>query len=194
MPKTKSQNAAESKNQTTSGLIIDPRSLLETAKELTNKLNNISTSIQALEDGLREINANFPHQLVIETGEESIGKTPEDRHGDIGFTVIGYKAKTEWRLSWEEDEESKDGRFRLFFIEVEKEIVYYEVGYDEPEVRAHDLNESIKYRKPLRQTKIPVRLRAAKHLQKFVNSFSIALQRHLDTIQRDSSVLDGFPF
>ena len=147
-------------------LKIDPGSLLDTAKDLTDQLNSLSEVIQKLEDGLQVLNANFPYKELIMQEARSIEKTIEERHKSINCNSGFYTTRNEWLFSWEMDDESK--KYRLFLIKVEKEFVY--VDWD-ANVQEREFSEKVLYRRPLRQTKIAERLQFSKYLDSFICGF-----------------------
>ncbi len=183
MKSKKSNPASESNNQIFIEQTISPDFLLQTAAELVRKLNSTSESIQKIEDGLREMNANFPFRHLVWSGEESINKIPEERHEHASsyYTIDGYYTKRGWYLSWEEDEESKDNKYRLFLVETEQEFIFC---YETPNGRYWEtfFDENIIFKKPLRQTKISKRLRVADRLQSFIAAFRAELVTYLNKI------------
>jgi hypothetical protein len=161
----------------------DPSNLISEAKQLSTVLNNISRTLQVLEDNLREMNANFPYLLEVEKDPESHPKKPELYHSTSSYDIFGYRTQIVWYIAWEEDEDSKEGKFRLFLIAKEKEIIYYHGMED-------NVLESIFQTKyvskiALRQTKIHVRLRFSKHLCTFIKSFEDNLKNYRNSIEKN---------
>jgi|GEM_PF-6101530 hypothetical protein len=175
-------------------LPIDPNHLIETAREVVKELDSTSEAIANLEDGLRKINANFPFRHLIESGKESVSKQPEERHLRVAYPVMAYNTKTELFFSWEEDEESKDDKFRLFIVEIEKEIIHCDLTSDDIKYESFDFEERLIYKKPLRQLKIAARLRFSKHLQKFIDSFNVELRDLLNELHKNRFEDDVSPF
>jgi len=163
---------------------MDPSSLISKAKKLSDTLNRVSNLIQILEDGLREINANFSFFCKVETEKESLMQATEERHKIPKSDVHGYTKRKVWALSWEEDEQSKNGKFRLFSVTLEEEVVYFTPFGEDPDLWKNIVAFSkVVYRRPLRQTKIRNRLRFAKHLDFFMESFEKKLSADCAAIE-----------
>ena len=107
---------------------------------------------------------------------------------------MAYNTKTELFFSWEEDEESKDDKFRLFIVEIEKEIIHCDLTSDDIKYESFDFEERLIYKKPLRQLKIAARLRFSKHLQKFIDSFNVELRDLLNELHKNRFEDDVSPF
>lgn len=166
-------------------LKANPTNLISEAKQLSEVLNNISDVLQAIEDNLRETNANFPFHLEVEKDPESNPKKPESYHGDFPFDIVGYRTQIVWSISWEEDEASKEGKFRLFITAEEKEIVYYNIpGNDPDDIKPTIFQTKLIFKRPLRQTKIPIRLRFSKHFDTFIKSFENHLKTYRNAIEK----------
>ncbi len=163
----------------------DPTHLISQAKQLSEVLNNISKALQLLEDGLREINANFPFNIKVEEDPQSCTKKPEVYHTMTSpYDILGYRTQVEWRISWEEDDDSNAGKFRLFLIGVETETIYYNLPTDPDDVGSELFQKKIVFKKPLRQTKIPVRLQFSKYLNIFIKLFENHLETNRNKIEK----------
>ena len=99
-------------------------------------------------------------------------------------------------LAWEEDDKSKDNKFRLFLIKAERETVYIGHGDhgDGPLIEPREIEETIiVYRKPLRQTKLAIRLSFSEYLKVFVDEFENYLRTQCIIIKEGKRKLP-FPF
>ena len=163
--------------------ITNIESLISKGKTHIEHLNSFTEELRTLEDSLRNADIALPFSLEIEAEKESAPKPAKKRHENLRFPVDCYSKKKSWLLRWQKNEQSKKGKFQVFLVEMEIEIIY--VLYPEQEYpKPENFLSTVVSEEPLSQTKIAIRTRFSKHLQPFIDAFTKHLDEYCISIEK----------
>lgn len=151
--------------------------LIAEASVLFEVLNKSSEAIRKFEKSLSEIKAHFPFRFKVKEEKESSAKKLTDEHKDLAGGEF-FTTQVIWYLAWDVvDESSKN--YRLLLIAEEKEFIHS--GWEET-YNCYEFRSKLIFRKSFIETDLATRLMYVEHLDAFIGSFTIYLNKYRRSI------------
>ena len=181
------KNKHSEENKKTVQVDASLKELIVEAEKLFGLLDTYTSRIRFLEKELQRVHLNLLFTLKVKKDKGSLLKPALDIHNEgCAGQVHGFWTQDIWYLSWEEDENSKT--FRLLLTMKETEFVLFDYGEHIEQVR--EFSSQIKFRKPLIETNIQLRLQYSEYLISFIDSFKNYLKTYQTAIEQNDTSYD----